>query len=158
MITECGHALYLIQSTLPSSPGGSTLAQTFHLLTACTLLSVGVWICKNVQNHTVGTCVAFSVIVPIKPSALNTVFPLCVLEHKVPVKSCDWEWGRAVQQLHWEWCLELGFSVRASSDLKLCLVVGLNWTFQVLARYGVEWFCWDYTAIVPSEDLSCWFF
>lgn len=42
MITEHGHAVYLIQSALPSSPAGSTLAQTFHLLTACTLLSVGV--------------------------------------------------------------------------------------------------------------------
>lgn len=90
------------QSTLTCSPVGSTLAQTFHSLTACTLLSMGVWICKTVQNQAVDTCMAFSVIFPIKPPAANTDFPLCVLGHTVPVKSCDWgvRQGR-VQQLLW---------------------------------------------------------
>lgn len=39
------------QPTLPSSPAGSTPAQTLHLLTACTLLSVGVWICKKCKTR-----------------------------------------------------------------------------------------------------------
>lgn len=144
------HRAWPSQSTLPCNPEGITLAQIFRLLTACTLLLVGVWICKNVQNQAVGTCMAFSVIFPfpIKPPASNTDFPLCVLGHMVPVKSCDWGVRQSRdQQLHWCWCLELGFSVRAFSDLKLCLVVGINRTFQMLAWYRVEWFCWGYTAL-----------
>lgn len=77
----------------------------------------------------------------------------------VPVKSCDWGMRQdGVQQLHWCWCLELGFSVQASSDLKLCLVVGINWTFQILAWYRVEWFCWGYTALCLLRTWALVFF
>lgn len=128
------------QSTLPSSPAGNTIARTLHLLTALS----GCWICKNVQNQAVDIY-GFSSHLPLphKTSSLKHWFPFMCPGTQGP---CVELWLRS-EQLHWWWCLELGFSVKASSDLKLCLVVGINKTFQSLSWYRVELFFWGYTAL-----------
>lgn len=98
MITEDDNALYLIQSTLPSSPAGSTnnctLVQTSHLLTACPLLSVGVWLCKKRAKPGSGYLCNFlsDLSLPHKTSSpKHPDFPCCALGHTSP---CEELWLR----------------------------------------------------------------
>lgn len=101
--SEVGSALYLIPSTLPISPAGSTsnhtLVQTFCLLTAYSLLSVGVWICKKHAKPGSGYLCNFlsDLSLPHKTSSLKHLdFPFCALGYMNP---CEKLWlGREAGQ------------------------------------------------------------
>lgn len=78
-----------------------------------------------------------------KHAKKNQVLDICDLGYG---SSCEENWlGRKGVQKLLGWCLELGFQ-SASSDLKLCFVLGINVAAQILVGYKLEWFWWGYTA------------